>query len=95
MLSFSDPIFLSRNSAAIRSKWNKRFRYVKSIDNLRKTIAFTSKTPQTPDTMNYLTAAKANNIEQILLDLDELMNNIPFTYIHCGTIASGQGGVFL
>ena len=47
--------------------------YRRNIVELRRQLTVMQSTPETPETMRFLDYVKANDIEQILFDLDELL----------------------
>lgn len=50
--------------------------YLNNLEALRKILFVLSSTPRTPSTMVGLTTTSANNIEQILLDIEYLLEHI-------------------
>lgn len=49
-------------------------RYRQNAATIRAALSVFSSTPQTPESMRFLNWVKANNIEQILVDVDTLLN---------------------
>lgn len=49
--------------------------------------------PQTPESMNYLTVDKANDIEKILQNCETIIAKIRSAWIYSGQKTSGQGGI--
>lgn len=47
-------------------------------------------TPPTPDSANNLTWQEANNIEQILLDVDELLTRMAAAWFYSGELYAGE-----
>lgn len=47
--------------------------YLSNVNALRETLVVFQSTPLTPETMEKLTTEKANNIEQILVDIEQLI----------------------
>ena len=47
-------------------------------------------TPETPETIRQLNYIRANNIEQILMDLDQLITNIHKSWYFSGEIYAGE-----
>lgn len=47
-------------------------------------------TPQTPQSMELLNHVRANNIERILKDADELIRNMIASFVYCGQPYCGQ-----
>lgn len=64
--------------------------YRQNIATLRAPIAVMKSTPETPETMRFLDYIKANNIEQILLDLDTLLTNAALAWYQSGEIYAGE-----
>lgn len=68
-------------------------RYRLNVATIRGAIAQKAETPQAPDSMRFLTWAKANDIEKILQDVEWLLERMQFAFRHSGTFYSGQGGL--
>ena len=66
-------------------------RYRQNVAALRAVVAAYQTTPQTPDSMRFLTAQEANDIERILQDIEQLLNNTEAAWIYCGESYSGEG----
>lgn len=64
--------------------------YRQNIATLRGLIAVLQSTPETPETMRFLDYVKANNIEQILLDLDTLLTNSALAWYQSGELYAGE-----
>ena len=64
--------------------------YRQNIITLRGQIAVMQSTPEAPASMAGLTYVKANNIEQILLDLDALITNIAKSWCFSGELYAGE-----
>lgn len=64
--------------------------YRQNIAALRGLIAVMKSTPETPETMRFLDYIKANNIEQILLDLDTLLTNAALAWYQSGELYAGE-----
>lgn len=64
--------------------------YRQNIATLRGLIAVMKSTPETPDSMAGLTYTEANDIEQILLDLDTLLTNAALAWYQSGEIYAGE-----
>ena len=64
--------------------------YLRDVAALRGAIAVMASTPPTPDSANNLTWQEANNIEQILLDVDELLTRMAAAWFYSGEIWSGE-----
>ena len=64
--------------------------YRQNIAALRALLAVMPATPETPDSMAGLTYTEANDIEQILLDLDTLMTNAALAWYQSCEIYAGE-----
>ena len=64
--------------------------YRQNIVTLRGQIAVMQSTPEAPASMAGLNYIKANNIEQILLDLDALITNITKSLCFSGELYAGE-----
>lgn len=64
--------------------------YRQNIVTLRSRIAVMQSTPEAPASMAGLNYVKANNIEQILLDLDALITNITKSWCFSGELYAGE-----
>ena len=64
--------------------------YRQNIVTLRGQIAVMPSTPEAPASMAGLNYVKANNIEQILLDLDALITNITKSWCFSGEVYAGE-----
>lgn len=64
--------------------------YRQNIATLRGQIAVMPTTPEAPDSMAGLTYTEANNIEQILLDLDTLLTNAALAWYQSGELFAGE-----
>lgn len=67
--------------------------YRQNLVKIRGAITQKVETPQSPDSMRFLLAQEANDIELILIDIEELLNKMPHAWKHGGTCNSGQGGL--
>ena len=65
--------------------------YRQNIVTLRGQIVVMQSTPEAPASMAGLNYVKANNIEQILLDLDALITNITKSWCFSGELYAGEG----
>ena len=57
---------------------------------LRAVLPVGKNTPETPKSMERLTYQKANDLEQILLDIDRLITNITLAWFYAGEVFSGE-----
>ena len=64
--------------------------YIKDLSTLRGVYAVLETTPQVPDDMNKLTYQEANDIEQILVDLDLVVKHIIAAWYYSGDLFSGE-----
>lgn len=64
--------------------------YLADIEAIRRVLTLLKTTPTVPDTMAGLTYVKANNIEQILLDVDTLLSNMIASFTYSGDIFGGE-----
>ena len=64
--------------------------YRQNIVTLRGQIAVMQSTPEAPASMAGLNYVKANNIEQILLDLDALLTNAAAAWYQSGELYAGE-----
>lgn len=67
-------------------------KYLNDVTGVRSALSIKSNTPSVPISMRFLTAEKANDIEKILQDIDELIIKMQAAFIPCGTRQSGQTG---
>jgi hypothetical protein len=67
--------------------------YLDDLRTLRGVVAVYTTTPQLPDSMRKLGFQTANDIEQILVDLDEIVRKIKAALRHSGVTISGLGGL--
>ena len=65
-------------------------RYLADLTALRGVLSVLPTTPEVPEDMDGLTHQEANNIEQILLDIDRLLTNIFATWVYSGDVFSGE-----
>lgn len=64
--------------------------YRQNIATLRRQIAVLRTTPETPETIRQLNYIRANNIEQILLDLDALIDKLIKSWYFSGELYAGE-----
>ena len=64
--------------------------YIQDVAALRGTIAVMDSTPPTPESASGLTWQEANNIEQIILDVDELLTRMAAAWFYSGDLFSGE-----
>lgn len=66
--------------------------YIADLNQLRNAVVVFSETPLIPENMEYLDYMKANNIEKILLDLDEVINKIVSGWYYSAELYSAEIG---
>ena len=64
--------------------------YRQNVATIRSAITVTSDTPETPSTIRFMTAQKANDIEKILQAVEVLLDNISAAWFYSGEIYSGE-----
>ncbi len=64
--------------------------YRQNVATIRNAITVTAETPETPASMNKLTAKQANDIEKILQAVEVLLDNISAAWFYSGEIYSGE-----
>ena len=64
--------------------------YRQNVAKIRNAITVTANTPQTPVSMNKLTAKQANDIEKILQAVEVLLDNISAAWFYSGEIYSRE-----
>lgn len=65
-------------------------RYIENVKRIREALAQFSDTPPTPASMQRLTYTVANNIEQILADVELLVANMVASFTVSGEIFGGE-----
>lgn len=65
-------------------------RYLADVAALRAVLAVLPTTPEVPPDMDGLTYTEANNIEQILKDIDILITNMTAAWFYSGDLYSGE-----
>lgn len=64
--------------------------YLNDIDAIRSALSVPSGIPSVPDSMAQLNYTKANHIERILVEIDQLVQNIIASFVPCGLPYCGQ-----
>lgn len=64
--------------------------YLQDVATLRGAISVMASTPPTPDSASGLTWQEANDIEQILLDVDELLTRMAAAWFYSGDLYAGE-----
>ena len=65
-------------------------RYIKNVQTLRAAIDVFKTTPAAPDTIRFLTYARANDIEKILVDMEQVIAIMAQTFVACGPATCGE-----
>lgn len=65
-------------------------KYLANVKAIRTAFATLSTTPQVPDNMHHLSYQKANNIEQIIFDVDYLITNMMNSMFYSNDLISGE-----
>ena len=64
--------------------------YLDDLRRIRAALAVMDTTPTAPASMDYLTWAKANDIEKILVDVDDALGRLLLSPFYSGEIYSGE-----
>lgn len=64
--------------------------YLDDLRRIRAALAVMDTTPTAPGSMDYLTWAKANDIEKILVDVDDALGRLLLSTFYSGEIYSGE-----
>lgn len=64
--------------------------YLQNVNWLREAMVLYPNTPEVPDDMEGFTFAEANNIEQILVNIETIINLMLSSIIYSGEIFSGE-----
>lgn len=64
--------------------------YRQNVATIRGALAMPTGTPETPVSMNKLTAKQANDIEKILQAVEVLLNNISAAWFYSNEICAGE-----
>lgn len=64
--------------------------YLADVAALRAALTVAAGTPEVPEDMEQLTWQEANNIEQILLDVDALVTNMAAAWFYSGDLYAGE-----
>ena len=65
-------------------------RYLWNIAQVRSAITVFKSTPVTPDSMVVFDVTKANALEQILVDVDQILDNIQAAWFFLGDLYTGE-----
>lgn len=66
--------------------------YLFNVEAIRSTLEVLSATPETPESMEALTWVEANNIEQILVDVETVITSMSQIFLRAGTSWANSGG---
>ena len=64
--------------------------YIKAVETIRAALARKSTTPRTPADVGGLDIQGANDIEQILLDVEDQINKMLLSRVYCAEVYSGE-----
>lgn len=64
--------------------------YLADVAALRAALTVAAGTPEVPEDMERLTWQEANNIEQILVDVDELLTRMAAAWFYSGDLYAGE-----
>lgn len=64
--------------------------YLSDVERLRSALAVLPTTPETPSPTENLDYEKANDIEKILLDVDDLISRMIAAYVYSGEVYAGE-----
>ena len=64
--------------------------YLADVAALRAALTVTADTPEVPEDMERLTWQEANDIEQILVDVDELLTRMAAAWFYSGDLYAGE-----
>jgi hypothetical protein len=65
-------------------------RYMKNISDIRSALTTFYTTPEAPTTKKRLTYQMANDMEQILIDVDDLVSRMASAYFYSNDLYSGE-----
>ena len=82
----------------VKKNWNRQDkptlddikRYMKNIADIRAALTTFSDTPEAPTTEKRLTYQMANDMEQILIDIDDLITRMANAYFYSNDLYSGE-----
>lgn len=77
---------------SVESKPNKADfnRYFWNVSQIRDAIAVWKRTPKAPDSITNFDVNKANALEQILVDVDQILNHIQAAWCFIGDVYFGE-----
>lgn len=82
----------------VRTNWNMwsvptrqdMVRYLENVATLRGLMPLYADTPEAPTINQKFNYERANDLEQILLDVDRMITSIPQSWFYAGEIMSGE-----
>lgn len=90
-LGYACPVTVKKDWLQSAAPTRQQLEYYRqNIVTLRSQIAVMQSTPEAPASMAGLNYIKANDIEQILLDLDALITNITKSWYFAGEVYAGE-----
>ena len=66
--------------------------YLSNVEAIRSVLEVLPTTPETPESMEALTWVEANNIEQILVDVEKVITSMSQIFLRSGTAWANSGG---
>ena len=66
--------------------------YLSNVEAIRSVLEVLPATPETPESMELLTWVEANNIEQILVDVETVITSMSQIFLRSGTAWANSGG---
>ena len=66
--------------------------YLSNVEAIRSVLEVLPTTPETPESMELLTWVEANNIEQILVDVETIITSMSQIFLRAGTSWANSGG---
>lgn len=85
-----DPLVTQTWSITSVPKLSDMERYLNNVRKIRGAFSVLRTTPDVPDTMQKMTYVEANEIEQILHDVETLVNNMVSAFTYSGDIYGGE-----
>lgn len=86
------PVVPHIQSWSVEDKPNEQdfIRYFGNVAMLRNAITVWSSTPAAPNSVNGFDVDKANALEQILVDVDQILNHIQASWFYSDDLYSGE-----
>lgn len=84
------PVIKKDWSGTDKPTLNDIKRYMKNIADIRAALTTFYNTPEAPASEKRLTYQMANDIEQILIDVDDLITRMANAYFYSGDLYSGE-----